>query len=256
MRACILYRLLFSVSLLFYASSVLAGTITVSAASSLSEVFKEISHQFEMQNPSIKVALNFGASGALLQQMTNGAPVDIFASADQETMNAAQKQGLVTAHGRRDFASNALVLVTPHDHKTSLQQLHHLTMAQIKRIAIGNPESVPVGRYAKHALEAVHLWNRLSPKWIFTQNAKQSLEYVVRGEVDAGFIYATDAALMKDKVRVACEIPLDQAMTYPIAQTVNSSHSKDGLLFLNFVTSPVGQAILNRYGFLRPVARS
>lgn len=250
------FILLFLVAALNVSGVSLAATLMVSAASSLTEVFKELRQQFELEYPSIRLTLNFGASGALLQQMSKGAPVDIFATADQETMNTAQKLGLLAANNRRDFARNKLVLIAPIANKIPLQRLEHLTKDSIQRIALGNPESVPVGRYAKRALEAAQLWNRLKSKWIMTQNAKQSLDYVSRGEVDAGFVFATDAALMKDKIKIVCEAPLDQAITYPIAQTAHSVRSQEGLLFLNFVTSSAGRAILSRYGFLLPESRS
>lgn len=229
-----------------------AGEVTVSAAASLTNAFKDIAQSYEAQHPGSKVLLNFGASGALLQQMAKGAPVDVFASADQETMDAAGKQGLIVAAERHDFVRNALVVVVPGDSGQAPGRLEDLLQPAVQKVAIGNPDSVPVGRYARRALEAASLWEGVSAKAVNTQNVRQSLDYVARGEVDAGFVYATDAAVMKDKVRVAFEVPLDVAITYPIARTAASANAEDAQRFVAFVMSPDGQAILGRYGFQKP----
>lgn len=234
------------------AGSALSADLTVSAASSLTNAFKEIAAGYEAQHPGSKVALNFGASGALLQQLAKGAPVDVFASADQETMDMAQQQGLVRAAGRRDFVRNTLVLVVPSDSSAPIRSLDDLTQSNVKRVAIGIPASVPVGRYSKHALEAKGLWSKVEAKAINTQNVRQSLDYVARGEVDAGFVYATDAAVMKDKVKVAFEVPLDIAIRYPIARTAASTNAAEAERFIGYVLSPAGQAVLGKFGFRKP----
>lgn len=229
-----------------------AGEVTVSAAASLTNAFKELAQNFETANPGTKVLLNFGASGALLQQMAKGAPVDVFASADQETMDTAVKQGLVNATDRKDFVRNTLALVVPSDSKLSINKLDDLTQADVQRVAIGIPASVPVGRYTQHALEAAKLWTAVSPKSIPTQNVRQSLDYVARGEVDAGFVYSTDANTMKDKVRVAFAVPLDIAISYPIARTRDSANADEAKRFVDYVLSGAGQGVLERHGFLKP----
>ena len=229
-----------------------AGELTVSAASSLSQAFKELAQSFEAGHPGAKVRLNFGASGALLQQIAKGAPVDVFASADEETLEAAIAQGLVAAGERKDFARNTLVLVVPADSPLALGQLEDLAQPGVRRIAIGNPASVPVGRYARRALEAAKLWLPLQAKAIPTQNVRQSLDYVARGEVEAGFVYATDAAVMPDKVRVAFKVPLDIPIRYPVARVAGSANADEAGRFVDYVRSPAGQAILGRHGFLKP----
>jgi molybdate transport system substrate-binding protein len=174
------------------------------------------------------------------------------ASADQETMDTAQRQGLVQAADRRDFARNALVLIVPSDSAASIRKLEDLAQPGIRHIAIGNPASVPAGRYTRHALQAARLWDAVQPKAIGTQNVRQSLDYVARGEVDAGFVYATDAALMKDKVKVAFEVPLDVAISYPIAAIAGGANRAEAARFVGYVLSPAGQAVLARFGFRKP----
>ncbi len=229
-----------------------AGELTVSAAASLTNAFKDMAASYEVQHAGSKVFVNFGASGALLQQMVKGAPVDIFASADQETMDAAEKQGLVAAKDRRNFVRNTLVVVVPSDSKMPIGRLEDLGLPAVQKVAFGNPTSVPVGRYAQHALEAAKLWPAVSGKAINTENVRQSLDYVARGEVDAGFVYATDAAIMPDKVTVAFDVPLDRAISYPIAKTLASANATEAENFIAYVLSPAGQAILNKYGFQKP----
>lgn len=234
------------------AGTAMAGELTVSAAASLTNAFKDIAHSYEAQHPGTKVLLNFGASGALLQQMAKGAPVDVFASADQETMDKAQKEGLVHAADRKDFVRNKLVLIVPMDAKTVPANLNDLTQAGYARVAIANPASVPVGRYSQTALEAAKLWTAMQPKAVNTQNVRQSLDYVARGEVDAGFVYATDAAIMKDKVKVAFDVPLATAILYPIAKTAASNNAADATSFINYLATPAAQDILGQYGFAKP----
>lgn len=245
-------RALLLISALLTNIAIYAGEITVSAASSLTNAFQEAAQDFEAKNPDSKVLLNFGGSGALLQQIAKGAPVDVFACADNETMDAAIKQGLVAPTNRRNFAKNTLVLIVPADTKLALKKLDDLTQAAVQRVAIGNPISVPVGHYTRYALQAANLWPQIQAKTISTHNVRQSLDYVARGEVDAGFVYATDALTMNDKVNIAFTVPMNIQVSYPIAPTLGSSHSKEAKRFIEYILSPAGQTILGKYGFQKP----
>ncbi len=229
-----------------------AGEVTVSAASSLTNAFNEIARAYEAQNTGSRVLLNFGASGALVQQIAKGAPVDVLASADQETMDLAEKKGLVAAAERHNFVRNLLVAVVPKEASAFPRKIDDLTQPAFKRIAIGNPASVPIGRYSRRALVAAECWDAVSVKAIHTQNVRQSLDYVARGEVDVGFVYITDANTMKDKINVAFEVPLDISISYPIAVIKNSNNAGEARRFVAFVLSPPGQAILASHGFLKP----
>jgi molybdate transport system substrate-binding protein len=234
------------------ASLAQAADLHVSAAASLTNAFKDIAERYEARHAGTRVLLNFGASGALLQQMAKGAPADVFASADMETMDQAEKQRLIASGERRNFARNSLVVIVPRDSKAAITRLQDLGQPAVQKIAIGNPASVPAGRYTQHVLASAKLWSGLEAKAINTQNVRQSLDYVARGEVDAGFVYGTDAALMTDKVKVAFEVPLDAAIRYPIARTAAGTNPADAKAFIDFVLSPDGQAILAKYGFLKP----
>ncbi|MDY0744620.1 molybdate ABC transporter substrate-binding protein [Paucibacter sp. R3-3] len=229
-----------------------AADLTVSAAASLTNAFKELAPQFEAQHPGTKVLLNFAASDALLAQIAKGAPVDVFASADQETMDKAEAQKLLTAGSRRNFVNNALVLIAPVDGMVPVASLADLGKSEVKRVAIGKPEGVPAGRYAKSALEAAKLWGAVEPKAVYATNVRQALDYVARGETEAGFVYATDAAIQKDKVKVAAVVPTDTPISYPVAAITTGPNAEGGKQFIAFLLSAPGQAVLAKYGFQKP----
>ena len=229
-----------------------AADLTVSAAASLTNAFKELGSVFEAQNPGTSVVFNFGSSDSLLAQIAKGAPADVFASADQETMDRADAQKLLAAASRRNFVANTLVMIVPSDSTLGLKTPADLRRPEVKRIAIGNPASVPAGRYAKGSLETAKLWAAAEPKAVFAQNVRQALDYVARGEVEAGFVYATDAAIMKDKVKVVVTVPTDTAISYPIASVAGSPNSDAARKFLDFVLTPAAQTVLARYGFGKP----
>lgn len=232
--------------------SAYAADLTVSAAASLTNAFQELGPAFEAANPGTKLQFNFAASGALLQQIAKGAPVDVFASADQETMDAAQKQKLVTATARQNFVSNALVVIVPASSTRAPRAVADLAQADYQRIAIGLPASVPVGRYTRSVLEQAGVWGAIEPKMIGAQNVRQALDYAARGEVDAGFVYATDAALMPDKVKVALKVPTPTPILYPAAPIATSPNAALALKFVDFLGAPPAQAVLSRYGFGKP----
>ncbi len=229
-----------------------AADLTVSAAASLTNAFKEMAPGFEAQHPGTKLLFNFAASDALLVQIAKGAPVDVFASADQETMDKAEQQKLLQAGSRHNFVANSLVLVTPLEGGLALKTLADLQKPEVKRIALGKPEGVPAGRYAKGALEAAKLWPAVEPKAVYAQNVRQALDYVARGEVEAGFVYATDAAVQKDKVRAAFSVATETPILYPIAAVAGGPSAEGARQFLAYVMSPAGQAVLARHGFQKP----
>lgn len=237
---------------LLFAAPALAADLTVSAAASLGNAFREIAPLFEARNPGTRVVFNFAASDALLAQVARGAPVDVFASADEETMDRAGNQKLLAAGSRRTFARNALLVVVPADAKARPAALADLQQPAFRRIALGSPASVPAGRYARAALEAAKLWTPIEPRAVFAQNVRQALDYVARGEVDAGFVYATDAMIMKDKVQVAFSVPTATPIRYPAAAIAGSANGDAARRFVDFLLSPEARAVLARQGFLQP----
>lgn len=229
-----------------------AADLTVAAAASLTNAFRELGPLFEARNPGTTVVFNFAASDALLAQIARGAPADVFASADPEAMDRADAQKLLTAGSRRNFVGNTLVMVAPADSALGLKSLADLHKPEVKRVAIGNPATVPVGRYTKASLEAAKLWPAVEPKAVMAQSVRQALDYVARGEVEAGFVYATDAAIMKDKVKVAATVATATAITYPIASVAGGPNPDAARKFLEFLFTPASQAVLARHGFGKP----
>ncbi|MET0961279.1 MAG: molybdate ABC transporter substrate-binding protein [Noviherbaspirillum sp.] len=229
-----------------------AADLVVSAAASLSNAFRDIAPAFEARHPGARVQLNFGASGALMQQIAQGAPADVYASADQHTMDQAQAQGLLQNGARRNFVSNALVVIVPAASRTSPGTLNALLEPSYKRIAIGVPSSVPVGRYTRGVLEKAGIWAPIEARMIGAHSVRQALDYVARAEVDAGFVYATDAAIMPDKVRLALVVPTDTPILYPIAPVAASANSALARQFVDFVASAPAQAVFAKYGFGKP----
>jgi len=226
--------------------------LIVSAAASLTNAFQEIGEKFSSTNPGTKVVPNFAASGALLQQIEKGAPVDVFASADEKTMDQANEKKLILPETRKNFVSNGLVLVIPLGSKIPIKSPQDLTAKEVTKVALGNPDAVPAGRYTQEALTNEGLWEKLNPKFIPADSVRQVLDYVSRGEVDAGFVFATDAAIARDKVQVVATLEKHKPILYPVA-VVAATEKKDlAQRLIDFVLSREGQEILSKYGFGKP----
>jgi len=241
-----------AVLLVAMGASASATDITVSAAASLTNAFKEIGTAFEKDHPGDKVQFNFAASDPLVQQISKGAPVDVFASADQDAMDKADGLKLLAAGTRKNFATNSLVLIVPASGTAPIKGIADLQQAAVVRVTMGNPASVPVGRYTRSALEQARLWAAVEPKVVYGASVRQCLDYVARGEVDAGFVYATDAAIIKDKVKLIATVPTETPVSYPIAVIAAGPQAAAGRKFADYVLSPAGQAVLAKYGFGRP----
>src|SRR5262245_37515788 len=171
-----------------------AQEVTLSVAISLKDAIEELGRGFTATHPGVTLRYNFGASGDLQKQIEAGAPVDVFLSAAQRQMDELEKQNLIVVATRRAFARNVLTVVKPADSRVDITKVADLLESSVGKIAIGSPKSVPAGQYAEESLRALGVWDRLQPKLVFAENVRQVLDYVARGEVDAGFVYATDAA--------------------------------------------------------------
>jgi molybdate transport system substrate-binding protein len=228
-----------------------AADLTVSAAASLTDAFNVLKAAFEKAHPGVHVVTNYGASGSLLRQIENGAPVDVFAAADQKTMNQAVEQKLVAPATRADFVQNGIVLVQPADAKLRIKSMADLAKAEIKRIAIGNPATVPAGRYATEGIALAKLTEAVHSKLVPAESVRQTLDYVTRGEVDAGFVFATDAKIAGAKVHFVQDVPTTTKVAYPIA-VVAASKNPAAKAFLDFVLGAEGQKILHSFGFKKP----
>ena len=225
-------------------------TITVSAAASLTEAFDELVSEFENENPDINVELNLASSGSLRMQIEAGAPIDVFASASEKHMDVLDSKGMIDNSSRADFATNSLVLVVPGTSDAAITNINDLTNSEVKKLTIGHPDTVPVGKYAKQSLTEAGIWEEVESKIIFAEHVKQALTYVETGEVDAGFVYMTDFENSgSGNINLVCKAPLSSEIIYPIAVVESSENKEEANRFVDFVTGEKGQMILHSYGF-------
>src|SRR5581483_5618299 len=202
----------------------------------------------------VTLRYNLGASGALQKQIEAGAPVDLFISAADREMDELERRGLILGQTRRAFARNVLVVITPSEAPAALAGPAALLDGRVRRIVIGDPKTVPAGQYAEESLRALGLWDRIQTKLVLAENVRQVLDYVVRGEVDAGFVYATDAAARRGRVREAFR-PAEatyRPVIYPAAVVAGSRQASLARAFVDYLVSPEGQAVLRTHGFRPP----
>lgn len=230
---------------------VLAEDLVVSGAASLTGAMSDLKQAFEAAHPDQHLYVNLAASGQLLQQIEAGAPVDVFAPADQETMNRAQQRGLIDTASRVDFTANDLMLVVPVS-STGVNCAKDLTSPAVGKVALGEPDAVPAGSYTKETLVRLGLWEALSPKMVYGLSVKQALDYVALGEVEAAFIYETDARLGQGRIRVVAKMDGHKPIVYPAAIIKGSAHKDAAKLFVDFLAGAGGQEILARHGFKKP----
>ncbi len=216
---------------------------------SLRDAFIEAGRAFERTHPGKRVRFNFASSGTLATQIIRGAPVDVFASASQHHMDRVAKSGNALAGSRTDFARNSLVLIQPLKPRKRLRGLKEL--GAVGRIAVGNPKTVPVGRYARAALKHHQLWSPLRSKLVYAEHVRQVLDYVARNEVDAGLVYETDYRQRRKQVLlVARATPGSHPpIVYPAAVLTGSSKRKLAGQFVRFLRSAEGKRILAKHGF-------
>lgn len=227
-----------------------AGQVTVFAAASLSDAMRELARDFK-KSTGDTVRLNLGASSILALQIKQGAPADVFFSADEAKMDALGRAGLIEPKTRRDLLSNSLVVVVPVDSRLPITSVEDLVKPEVKRLAIAEPHTVPAGIYAREYLQKLGLWARVIRKIVPTENVRAALAAVESGDVDAGIVYRTDALISKS-VRIAYEVPRARGppISYPIALVRGGPDPVAAARFLALVESSRGKAIFTKYGFL------
>jgi molybdate transport system substrate-binding protein len=225
--------------------------ILVSAAISLKNAFTDLGKLYEEGHPGSKVNFNFGASGDLIKQIQGGAPVAVFASAAQKDMDALEQEGLLVPGSRANLAANVVVLVQPTQAAVEVAGFADLAKPEVKKIAIGNPKTVPAGRYAMEVFNYFKIADSIKDKLILAENVRQVLDYVARGEVDAGLVYQTDAMTRPQEVQVIAAAPpaSHKPVIYPIALIKGAANEAAAEGFMALVLSPQGQVVLQKYGF-------
>jgi molybdate transport system substrate-binding protein len=231
-----------------------AQEVTISAAISTKEAVEEIGRRFMAARPGVTLRYNFGSSGELQKQIEAGAPVDLFISAAQRQMDELERKHVVVAATRRVFARNVLTVIKPADSRIDLSKPADLLDPRVTKIVVGNPRTVPVGQYAEESLRTLGLWDRLQPKLVFAENVRQALDYVARGEVDAGLVYTTDAAIRGRQVKEAFRPGEDtyRPIVYPVAVVAGARQASLAQVFLDLLVGREGQTVLGRLGFQPP----
>ena len=227
-----------------------AAELTVFAAASLTDSLKQIAVDYQKQTGQ-KVVFNFGASSTLARQIEEGAPANIFFSADEAKMDALEKQGLVLSGTRKSRLGNSLVIIVATDSSLEIGSATNLANANIKRIALADPKTVPAGIYSKVYLEKLQLWKVIEPKVVPTDNVRAALAAVESGNVDAGMVYKTDAAISK-KVKVAHAIPSEEGpdISYPMAVIKESKQAEAAKAFLDYLNGESAVRVFENYGFI------
>jgi molybdate transport system substrate-binding protein len=227
-----------------------AAEITVFAAASLTDSLKEIAPAYEKESGD-KIIFNFGASSTLARQIEEGAPADIFFSADEAKMDGLEKKGLILKETRKSRLSNSLVIVVAAEGGAAIESPKDLATEKVKRLALAEPKTVPAGIYAKEYLQKQNLWSAVEPKVIPTENVRAALAAVEAGNVEAGIVYKTDASISK-KVKVAYEIPRSEGpeIRYPLAVVKQSMNIDAARKLLAYLNSPDAARVFQTYGFI------
>lgn len=234
----------------FVPSPAAADDLNVFAAASLSDALTEIAAAYEKQGGD-HLVLNFAASSILARQIQEGAPADLFLSADEAKMDSLEQRKLLLAGTRKSVLSNTLVVVVPNDSTLKIGSAADLAKPGIRALALAEPQSVPAGIYAKQYLRAQKVWSRVIDRVVPTENVRGALAAVESGNVDAGIVYKTDAEISK-KVRVAYEVPVADSpkISYPFAVIAGSARPEAARKLLAYLRSPPALAVFRRFGFL------
>jgi molybdate transport system substrate-binding protein len=231
-------------------TSLRAAEITVFAAASLTDALKEIGAAYEKQSGD-KIIFNFSASSTLARQIEEGAPADIFFSADEAKMAALEKKGLILEDTRKSRLSNSLVIVVPAEGGAAIESARDLATDKVKRLALAEPKTVPAGIYAKEYLQKQKLWPALEARVIPCENVRAALVAVESGNVEAGIVYKTDAAISK-KVKVAYEVPRSEGpeIRYPMAVVKDSRNVAAARKLADYLSSPDAAKVFRARGFV------
>lgn len=226
--------------------------LTVSAAISLKDALDELGSSYEQSHPGAKITFNYGGSGTLQHQIEQGAPVDIFLSAAAKQMDALESKGLIVAGTRRSVVANEVVLVVPAT-SGGVHNFQDLTRPEVKIVALGEPETVPAGMYARQLLDHLGLLAAVEKKAVYAKDVRQVLTYVETGNADAGIVYQTDARISeKARIVATAQAASHDPIVYPAAVVKNSNDVASARAFLEFLAGPEARAVFAKHGFSVP----
>lgn len=239
---------LLSVLMLSWNVSARAETINISVAASMTDTFKDIIAAYSVNHPETRILANYGSSGSLAKQINQGAPADLYVSANPKWMEFLVENKDVMASDKRVVAYNKLVFIG-----RSGAAVHQMSdLLSLQKISIGTPQNVPVGQYARQAMEKVGVYSQLKEKnkLVMAKDARQALLYADRGEVDGAFVYRTDALLAKDaKILFAVPDEFYNRVVYLLALTASGAKRPTATAFYEFLATKQLEAILKKYGF-------
>lgn len=221
--------------------------VVVFAAASVTDAMDEIRTAFAKRT-GVEVEASYAAASTLARQVVHGAEAQLLISADTNWVDYLDEKGLVAR--RRNLLSNRLVIIVPIGSKANVKRPEDLASDEVEQLALGEPASVPAGRYAKEALTRLGLWDRIAGKVASAEDVRHALYYVETGSADAGIVYATDAAMSK-KVKIVAEIPerLTGPVRYPIALLKHGEGNSAAEAFYRYLASPEVIKIFEKYGF-------
>ena len=227
-----------------------SATVNVFAAASLTDSLKEIAAAYEKQSGD-KIVFNFGASSTLARQIEEGAPADVFFSADEAKMDGLEKKGIILKETRKSRLSNSLVIVVASEKGAAIGDPKDLATDKVKRLALAEPRTVPAGIYAKEYLQRQNLWTAIEDKVVPTENVRAALSAVEAGNAEAGIVYKTDASISK-KVKVAYEVPArdNPPISYPMAVAKETKQPEAAKRFLNHLNSENATKTFEKFGFI------
>ncbi|MBB4826021.1 molybdate transport system substrate-binding protein [Sporosarcina luteola] len=224
--------------------------IMISAAASLTDALTELQKTFETEHPDIQLSFNFGSSGKLATQIEQGAPADVFLSASEQDMDRLEEGNLIDQNSRIDFAKNTLALIAAQNRESGPKSFEAIDPSKLQHLAIGEPDSVPAGRYSKQVLEEVGLWEPLQGKLVLGSDVRQVLTHVEMGNADFGMVYSSDAAISeKVKVLAIADDNWHSPIVYPGAVVEKTKHPDKAQVFLEFLAGEEGKTVLHKYGF-------
>jgi molybdate transport system substrate-binding protein len=247
----------FVIFLLLFFSTVLQAAkpieVNLAAGAGLKDCLNAQIALYKKVSPDVKIVPNYEASGKLSEQIVNGAPVDVFISANQDKMDLVARRNLIVKGTRKNLVKNKIVLIAPKSANSVIHCFNCLGTDKLKDkgIAIGDPKVVPAGKYAVEVFETLKIADKVLPKAVFAQNVRAVLTYVAQGEVDVGVVYYTDALLVPDKVKIISEAPAGShsPVIFPAAIIATGNNPEAGKAFLKFLTTPEAIKNFKNFGY-------